>query len=287
MKNIPLIALLILSSLKLSAQTDPNSIIPIKTDGISLGILGGPQWPIGLSFDHMVSKKTTVEMGAGIFSGGVGIRYYFTDPTTRRFNYYVQPNFMIYYDTPNAMYYLPFGISYYSKNNFQYSFDAGIMYSEAIEPMPSPWFGAKIGYRFGKDFDPENTSVELDKKNYISFSFGATTPIAGFIYERILNNYVGLEAGIGLFSAGIGTKIYPFQLRKNNISIHLGATHSIFAFVFYGSSWLSYFPVGLDYITDRNVRFSFDAGPMLEWYDNIGSQYDLLPSVNLRIGKGF
>lgn len=287
MKNILLVTLILLSSLKVSAQADPNTIIPLKSEGISFGLAGGPQAPLGLSYDLMLTKKTSIEIGAGILAGGLSFRFFLTDPTMRRFNYYVQPNFMIYYSIPTAMYYLPLGISYHSKNNLQYSFDAGIMYTEAFDPSLSPYAGAKIGYRFGKDFGTEKTTIELDKKNYISLSLGATTPMAGIIYERILNNYFGIEAGIGVISAGLGAKIYPFQLKKENISIHLGATHSFFAFVFVGDLWLSYFPIGFDYITEKNLRFSIDAGPMMEWYTNIGSTYDLYPSLNLRIGKGF
>ncbi|MCF8378671.1 MAG: hypothetical protein K9H49_03780 [Bacteroidales bacterium] len=287
MKNISLFALLIIIALKSNAQPDQSSSLSYKTNGISIGLLGAPQWPVGLSLDQMITQRISLEVGAGIFSGGLGVRYYLSDPGTRRFNYYTQPNFMIYYDTPNAMFYLPLGISYVSKNNFQYSFDAGIMYSEAIEPMPSPWFGGKIGYRFGQEFGSEDKSLELEKKNYVSLSIGATTPVAGFTYERILNNYIGVEAGLGIISAGLGTKIYPLKLKKNSINFHTGVSHNYFAFVFIGESWQTYFPFGLDYINNKNIRFTLDVGPMMDWYSNIGSQYDVLPSFNIRIGKGF
>lgn len=122
---------------------------------------------------------------------------------------------MVYWEDPKMMYYLPIGISYYSKKNLQLSFDAGIMISEVVEPNPSPWIGAKIGYRFGKEFNPEENSNDPksrpEEKNFISISLGSTTPVAGVTYERVFAGYFGLEGGIGFFSAGAGFKIYPLR----------------------------------------------------------------------------
>lgn len=48
------------------------------------------------------------------------------------------------------MIYLPVGLRYFGKNNFQYGIDLGVMSSENVSlsgngENPSPWFGLKVG----------------------------------------------------------------------------------------------------------------------------------------------
>lgn len=228
-------------------------------------------------------------MGAGILSGGVGMKYYLTDVTKRKLNYFIGPNIMVEYEIPAAMYYLPLGITYFTKSNLHLGFEAGVMYSKAIEPEPSPWIGIELGYRLGKTFNPEFTdgfaeTNQLSEKNFISFSLGASSLLFGVVYERLISNYVGIEVGVGLVSAGLGAKIYPFQLKKETPSFHFGVSHSYFIFLWAGDTWNTYLPVGFDYITPYNFRYSIDAGPLLSWDNNSA---DLYPALNFRIGKAF
>jgi len=290
MKYIFLSILALTLSTRAFSQSDPAVSIPFKSNSLSIGLLGAPAYAAGLSYEHMFTRRIALEAGVGIFASGLGVKYYITDPKQRRLNYYTGPYFMVYYDNPSMMYYLPVGISYYTKKNMQFSFDAGIMVSEAVDPNPSPWIGAKIGYRFGKEFSvPESQVAQSsgnEKKNFISISGGSTTPVIGIVYERVIAGYFGLEGGIGLFSAGAGVKLYPFRLREDNVSFHIGASQFIFAFPMIGSSWNTYVPIGFDYLTSNNIRYSLDAGPSFQW-DNGYDPSSLMPGVNLRIGKAF
>jgi len=290
MKYTITIMLLISTYASLYAQESAQGTISIKSNVVSAGLLGAPHFPVGLSYEHMFSKRVSLEAGAGIFAAGLGVKYYITDITKRRFNYYTGPYFMVYWDNPSMMYYLPFGITYISRRNLQLGFDAGIMISEAVDPNPSPWIGAKIGYRFGKPFSPEGVypgeSSEPADKNYISISLGSTTPVIGITYERILAGFLGIEAGAGLFSGGAGIKLYPFKLKKEDVSFHLGASHYIFAFPMIGADWKTYVPLGFDYISSNHIRYSIDAGPVFSW-DNDYSSNELMPGINFRVGKAF
>ncbi|MFH0757471.1 MAG: hypothetical protein V2B15_09305 [Bacteroidota bacterium] len=87
------------------------------------------------------------------------------------------------------MFYLPVGVSYFGKKKFQYTIDGGVMASEGVgfsggDENFSPWFGLKVGYRFGEDIAILKEAEKTTLKNIIGFQPGWFDVMAGAVYER-------------------------------------------------------------------------------------------------------
>ena len=176
---------------------------------------------------------------------------------------------------------------------FSLGLNAQVIYTNQVPIKSSgPSIGfvdTKKGILFDRPFTQEKGNYndnEPFQKNFFSISVGSTTPIIGVTYERLLTRSIGLEAGIGIFSAGVGAKIYPFKLEQGKVNLHVGISQYFFGFVFIGGEWKTYIPIGLDYISERNIRYSIDAGPVFPWYF-LDPVYELFPGVNFRVGKAF
>ncbi|MBE0638180.1 MAG: hypothetical protein IH598_06660 [Bacteroidales bacterium] len=268
----------------LSGQSEAGSPNKIKANSISLGIVGAPAWPIGISYGQMLTDRFSFEMGAGIRSAGAGFNYYLTNPGIDRLNFHTGFFASINYDG-FPMYYLPVGATYFAKNNLQYSADVGILSSNGVEGVtfsesstnPSLWFGLKVGYRFGEDVATLNSKEKTSLKNIVSLNLGASDPYVGVYYERLLTPNFGAEAGVGILGASLGVKFYFPAIRNGRLNFHLGASQG------YGyGEWKAYFPIGVNVLTNKNFRFSLDAGPQI-WYDT----NDITPSFSIRLGKAF
>ena len=259
----------------------------IKSSSVSLGLLGSPSWPLGFSYSQMITKRFSFEMGAGIFAVGAGLNIYITNPEFNRFNLYTGLSGMINFDG-FPMIYLPVGVSYFSKSNFQYSLDVGAMSSANVSlsgngANPSPWFGLKVGYRFGEDLATLKERERTPLKNILSINLGWYDIFAGVIYERLVTPFLGLEAGIGFLGASIGSKLYFPSISPGHLNFHVGVSPS-WGFDFWnGSSGVkTYFPIGINILTKKNFRYSLDAGPQYWFQDNETSL-----SLSLRVGKAF
>lgn len=278
----------------LKAQETPNQEIDIPNLGVSLAYFG--TIPFGFAVDYKISNKTYIDFSFGI-GMSAGFKYIITDPSIHRFNIFTG----IYYTTMEWDYdstsytptgislggnsaYIPLGISYLGKKNWQYSLEASAFINS--KGYVAPGVGLKIGHRF---FGEKKEKVELaktSKKNILSGSLLGMTPILGIVYERLITPFLGVDIGIGLPSLGAGVKLYFPQLRDNKLSFHVGASHHFFVMPWAGG-WKTYFPVGINYLSDTGFRISFDLGPKIDWYENIGSQYNVFATTNLRIGKAF
>ena len=275
---------LLLIPITLSGQSGDGTLNQIKTHSISFGFAGAPAWPIGISYGQMLTDRFSFEMGAGIGSAGAGCTYYLTNPGKYRLNVHTGFFASISYDG-FPVYYLPIGVTHFAKNNFQYSADVGILSSNGVEVVifsenstnPSLWFGLKVGYRIGEDNATLNSKEKTSSKNIVSLNLGANDPWFGIFYERLLTSNLGAEAGIGFLGASLGMKFYFPAIRNGRLSFHLGASQG------YGyGEWKAYFPVGINILSNKNFRFSLDAGPQI-WYDT----NDITPSFSVRFGKAF
>lgn len=251
------------------AQNETNSGNVIKSQGFSFGLNG-------LVYNQMISKHLLFELGYGLFGPVAGVNYFITNTLQRRLNYYTGLSLAKNLNDP-LMIHVPIGLSYFARNNIQYSADLGVMIGETVEPNPSPWIGLKIGYGFGDDISKLKEREKTTFRNMISGQLGSYDVVIGAVYERLLTPFLGAEAGIGLAGASMGVKIYSPSISNDHLNLHIGATQSI---GFFG--WKTYIPIGVNYLTSRAYRYSIDIGPQI-WYDDD----EVRPSFSIRIGKAF
>jgi len=275
------ITLLIFLSISviLKAQNELPVGNTIKLNNISVELAGAPA-PFGISYGQMISDRFSLEFGAGFLAAGVGLNYYITNPRYHRFNVYTGLALMNFYDGDPALN-IPLGISYFAKNNFQYSLDIGLLtsiYNTAVPVFdPGPLIGLKVGYRFGPDVSTIKERELTNNKNIISLRVGGV--FYGFIYERLLNPKWGIEAGLGFLSATVGTKYYYPAMSKKHINFYIGVSEI-------WSPWIglqTYIPIGMNILTKNGFRFSLDMGPNIFHEFN----FDLVPLFSVSVGKAF
>jgi hypothetical protein len=182
MKILFAVTVLFVYSIIAIGQNAENENNGLKANNISIGLVGLPTYPIGLSFSQMLTHKLSFEIGAGFAAAGAGFTYYITNPAYHRFNPYAGFYGGIEF-SGFSMFYLPVGVSYFGKKNFQYSVDIGPMFSDGLvvtedDPNPSFYFGLKAGYRFGQTVEVLNGREKASKKNIVSLN--------GAIVEYIL-----------------------------------------------------------------------------------------------------
>ncbi len=289
MKTRLFLVIFLTITLIVSGQNQVDEGKMLKSNSISLNLVGGPAWPAGITYGQLLTDHISFEMGAGIFSAGAGIQYYITNPRTHKFFPYTGLVGMVSYGA-DPMLYIPAGISILGKKNFQISADAGILFSKVTSlsgngANPSPWFGIKIGKRFGEDSKDLQEREHTSYKNIVSINIGYFDILLGVVYERLISSYWGIEAGIGLIGVSLGTKVYFPAIINNHLGFHVGAVSSTGAFPWIGpTGFKTYFPLGINYLSDSRFRFSFDVGPQY-WFNS--DEENLRPGINLRLGKAF
>jgi len=106
---------------------------------------------------------------------------------------------------------------------------------------------------------------------------GYDDPWFGVTYERLVNEKVGLEGQIGLFGASVGVKYYFLVPKIKSVTFSIGTSPD------YGVTGVrAYFPVAVNFWSQRNYRYSFDIGPNI----SLGNE-DTNVSFSFKIGKGF
>jgi len=106
---------------------------------------------------------------------------------------------------------------------------------------------------------------------------GYDDPWFGVTYERLVNEKVGLEGQIGLFGASVGVKYYFLVPKIKSVTFSIGTSPG------YGITGVrAYFPVAVNFWSQRNYRYSFDIGPNI----SLGNE-DTNVSFSFKIGKGF
>jgi hypothetical protein len=276
-----LVLIIGLNGLILFSQEE-RTAIDFKTNQLSIGFLGTS--PIlGVNYEQMFNARMGLEIGVGNLGGGVGMKYHFTNPLKRKFNFYSGLGCSYFYDRL-SIFYLPTGISFIGKRHFQTSLEVSPAFVYDITPGMSVYFSLKFGYRFGSLVAEKYEKSVSDHKKILSVSLGATAPLIGFTYERFLNSNLSVEGGLGLLSAGVGFKVCLPHYRPQKINYHVGASYYLFIMPWAGG-WKTYFPIGMNYLFKNNIRISLDFGPKIDWEMNIGSKAYWNPTGGFRIGK--
>lgn len=287
MSNIKLAIIIILMApgMLISQTTQPDAHL-IRAHSISLKIMGAPTWPIGISYGQMLTDRISMEMGIGVLSVGAGIEYYLSNPRKNKFNISTGLFGSINFDG-YPMVYLPISASYWGRNNFQYSINAGPLYAENVSISEhagnfSPWFGIGISKRFGEDVDMIRNTQETDLRNIVSIRFGLIYPFAGISYERLLTPHIGLDASIGFLGLSIGSNVYFPSIKPGKIGFKTGITQGVNHNLLAGIGMSTYVPFGIHYLSESSFVFSIDGGPQY-WYQD----EEFLPGFSIRLGKAF
>jgi len=156
MKNINF--LLIVSSILISsivnAQESKSDFDGMRKNAISFNILGATPI-IGITYERIVSKNISVEVGGGIPSFGAGFKYYPSGIKESQMLFHTglsgsfveSSSFDVWGTSDNTwvfLGYLPIGVSYFGEKGFNLGVDLG----PAVADTFAIWGNVKVGYRF-------------------------------------------------------------------------------------------------------------------------------------------
>lgn len=114
-----------------------------------------------------------------------------------------------------------------------------------------------------------NESKLVKEKNALSVNVGGATGGLGASYERMIQNRLSLEFGLGFWivgaGAGAGVLVYPFKKTEvESFNFYFGLRHTRQMFTIMWAEFHSartYLPIGFSYFTDSNIIIGFDLGP--------------------------
>ncbi|HSH19243.1 MAG TPA: hypothetical protein VLA03_02245 [Draconibacterium sp.] len=103
------------------------------------------------------------------------------------------------------------------------------------------------------------------------------------IYERLLNPFLSVEAGLGLLGVSAGAKVYFPSIRPGALRFHAGVTESFGGDFWNGVELRTYIPFGVNILTKGNLWFSGDMSPQI-WTQ--GKNY-IDTGFSPRVGRAF
>jgi hypothetical protein len=162
MKKIILIISIILCASTVFAQENKDNFEGFRKNAISFNFLGTTP-VIGLTYERIVTNYTSLEVGVGTNSVGLGAKMmpFKIKESTMMFTTGLTATYADYKDGflangKRVQLYVPIGISYYGTKGFNFGLDVGPGYRMYIKDSNSsiddngflPWAGIKIGQRF-------------------------------------------------------------------------------------------------------------------------------------------
>ncbi len=156
MKKITLIISMILCSTAVFSQEDSSNFDGIRKNAISFNFLGTTPI-IGITYERILFKHLSLEVGVGIPSVGAGIKVFFKEIEEQKmmFNTGLTVFYVDFGDDPfiggsGTVIYLPIGLSFYGIKGFNLGVDAGPATSFDNESGSNvfPYGGLKLGKRF-------------------------------------------------------------------------------------------------------------------------------------------
>ncbi|MFN4761907.1 hypothetical protein ACKGJN_02180 [Gillisia sp. Q332] len=137
-----------------NAQEAASGIDGMRKNAISLNILGTTPI-VGITYDRIVSENVSFEIGAGLPSIGVGMKYFPSGIKESKFLFHLGLTSVFVFSeafdiwgtsdkSGSFMGYLPIGISYFGEGGFGLGIDLG----PAVASEFFPYGNVKVGYRF-------------------------------------------------------------------------------------------------------------------------------------------
>lgn len=162
MKKITLIISILLCSTSAFCQEKSDSFGGIRKNAISFNFLGTTP-VIGITYERILSQYTSLELGIGTNSAGVGVKIlpFKIKESAMMFTTGLSTTYADYKDGwlasgKRIQLYVPIGVSYYGTKGFNFGIDVGPAYrifsknsnSDIDDNGFLPWGGIKIGQRF-------------------------------------------------------------------------------------------------------------------------------------------
>lgn len=121
-------------SIPLFGQPAQSNFDELRKNAISLNIFG-PTPVIGITYERVLSKHFTAEIGIGFPSIGAGAKFYPTELKTNKVKFFMGAT-ITYLNTvyllgaerewEGSVIYTPLGISFFGKEGFNFGMDGGI-----------------------------------------------------------------------------------------------------------------------------------------------------------------
>jgi len=113
------------------APRSPSDYITVKKNAVSFNF-GGTTPLIGITYERLLSKNMSIELGIGKPSVGFGIKFFPYGIKTLKIRLHLGLTAVYVNSGDNEIFglkaiiiYLPIGLSYYGKNGFNFGFDLG------------------------------------------------------------------------------------------------------------------------------------------------------------------
>lgn len=123
-----------------------DSFSSIKKNAISLNVAGAT--PVaGILFERLLSQKFSLEFGLGFISIGGGLKFFpfNAKSNTLLFHTGISASAFVWSEDSGPITYIPFGVSFFGKNNFNFGIDVGPGFSTESDNY---FYGSlKLGFR--------------------------------------------------------------------------------------------------------------------------------------------
>lgn len=106
-----------------------------------------------------------------------------------------------------------------------------------------------------------NDSTLLRSGKSLSANALGTASLVGITYDKIINEHLAWEVGIGVAGVGAGVTYYPKKMRLNTFCPYIGIKLSPFALVDVGGAYGGYIPLGVTFFETTRFNFGIDIGP--------------------------
>lgn len=160
-KTTQLLLFLFLSNFTIDtcqAQNDEATALVSKKNAISFNIAGTTPF-VGFTYERLLSDRFNFEVGLGVYSVGVGIKFFPAPIVDNKMVFHVALGSNIFvtpFDTfgsgdSSSISYLTIGLTYFGENGFNFGIGAGqsLNYDFTFNELTrDPYGNLKLGYRF-------------------------------------------------------------------------------------------------------------------------------------------
>jgi len=95
----------------------------------------------------------------------------------------------------------------------------------------------------------------------LSLNVLGAASLAGVTYDKIINEHIAWEVGIGVAGVGAGLSYYPKKMRLNAFCPYVGVKLNTIALIDAGGGYGGYIPVGVTFFEVSKFNFGIDIGP--------------------------